>query len=235
MGLSLAGSLRESDPGRKLDDDHSRKRPAMTSPAVRKRVWSRCGVVLSIAASVISFGILSSIPPAGTTVAQCFQRGGYNPPPCNTAPPTTSNASAGASNPSDTTQSASSSTDTTQSGSSPTATSTSTSASSPPDSSVIACQNQSAMAAAIGLPQIVCPSSQPGGAPADLGVNACQNQIAMAINIGLQPVPCPPSQPGGSPPDSSVTACQNQSIMSTNVGLPATPCPPSQPGSSTGN
>ena len=176
-----SGRRSGSNPERSSGDDRSLESPAVTSPAMRKRVWPRCGVGLSIAASVISFGILSSIPPTGTAVAQCFQRGGYNPPPCDTTPPTTASASPGGSSSPDTTQSSTGS--------------TATSTSSPPDSSVTACQNQSAMAINIGLQPVPCPSSQPGSSPPDSGVTACQNQSAMANNIGLQPLACPPSAP----------------------------------------
>ena len=112
----------------------------------------------------MGFGIVQSVAPTGIAVAGCFQRGGYNPPPCTTTAPTatssptadqdaTSSTSTSSATSPDTSQDGTGSPDKDQSESSP-------GGSSPADSGISACQNQNAMPIAIGLPTNTCRASQ---------------------------------------------------------------------------
>ena len=208
---------------------------------MRQCLWVRCAVAFVIVAVAIGCSIIRAVPPTGIAVADCFQRGGYNPAPCTTTAPKAEN-NQGTKNPSGNNQSANqdgasssdnssaNSQDASQDGSGSPDKDQSESTpggSSPADSGINACQNQSAMANSLGLPPTTCRASQGPNTPPDSGMTACQNQSAMPIAIGLQPTTCPASQGPNSPPDSGVNACQNQNAMANSLGLQPAICPPS--------
>ncbi|MCV7174977.1 RodZ family helix-turn-helix domain-containing protein [Mycolicibacterium sphagni] len=133
----------------------------------------------------------------GTAGADCFQLGGYNPPKCTTtAPKADNNQAAKPTDSSSPTNSSGTDQDASQDGASSPAkdqSENSSTGSSPEDSGMTACQNQSAMPIAIGLQATTCPVTQGPVTPPDSGVNACQNLNAMANSLGLPPGVCPPS------------------------------------------
>ena len=181
---------------------------------MRQRHWRRRVIALTIVPFAIAFGV----SPTGSAHPGCFQKGGYNPPPCTTSAPVADDSQAPSEN-----QNPAGSSSTGQS-------TTGQGANPPPDSGVIACQNQNAMSTSLGLQPITCRATQGANTPPDSGVTACQNQSAMAVAIGLQPTTCRTTQGANTPPDSGVTACQNQNAMSTSLGLQPAVCPPSRGG-----
>ena len=161
-------------------------------PILRVRKRHYCAAALLVIGSAAGLGIVRGVPAPPVAHAACFQQGGYNPPPCTPSTPTT-----------DSSQTPSSTSGTPPGGNqnapgSPPASQSSTDqdASTPPDAGITACQNQSAMAIAIGLQPTTCRPTNGPNTPPDSGVTACQHQNAMSNVLGLQPAACPPSARG---------------------------------------
>ncbi|MET0454132.1 MAG: hypothetical protein ABW137_20050, partial [Mycobacterium sp.] len=119
----------------------------------------------TILALVIGLGVAGGVVSSGTARAACFQQGGYNPPACATSTPAADEGKTPDSSPG---------TDPSANQSAPVSPSTGQSdsgqgAHTPPDSGVTACQNQSAMAVAIGLQPTTCRPTQGPNTPPDSG------------------------------------------------------------------
>ena len=154
---------------------------------MRQRHWRRRVFALTILPFAIASGIVG-VCPIGSAHPGCFQKGGYNPPPCTTSAPVADDGQTPSNQPGDN-QGPAGSSSTGQSsvnqGSDP-----------PPDSGLTACQNQSAMSTSLGLQPVTCRATQGANTPPDSGVTACQNQNAMSTSLGLQPAVCPPTKGG---------------------------------------
>ena len=128
-----------------------------------QRNWRRRVVALTLVPFAIASGIVGGVSATGTANAGCFQKGGYNPPPCTTSAPVADDGQ-GADPPPDSgvTACQNQSAMSTSLGLQPTTCRTTQGATTPPDSGVTACQNQSAMSTSLGLLPAACPPSKKG-------------------------------------------------------------------------
>ena len=123
---------------------------------------------MTLAPFAIASGIVGGVSPTGSANPGCFQKGGYNPPPCTSSAPA-ADGSQGADPPPDSGVTACQNQNamSTSLGLQPITCRTTQGANTPPDSGVTACQNQSAMTVAIGLQPITCRTTQGANTPPD--------------------------------------------------------------------